>query len=170
MFSAALSMLAAVVKIDGDVADVETLRCKPTTRTECHSRRLLLSALAKLRERPGDDSAPKGSLRDLVSSGLHGSLADAPLAIQVPRTFGRHREAATAVLEASDRDFNLARGHSRRLTPLGSHHQTFSNGVGDIDLSLGLRRTLADAPWDCWTLGDEGTVFVLLNADQKLHG
>jgi hypothetical protein len=82
------------------------------------------------------------------------------------RTTSRGRNSG---VRASDRYFNLARGHVERHAELGSDRQAFPDRIDDVRLSLGFRLPLADAAWDRGALGDIHAVLVLMDADYELQ-
>lgn len=79
------------------------------------------------------------------------------------------RAAEAAAPRASDRNFNLARGHCQRHVELRAKGQAFPDGIGDVRLGFSFGPSLADATRNRRTLRYVRAVFVLVDAHGELH-
>src|SRR5687767_14600360 len=70
---------------------------------------------------------------------------------------------------ASHRVFDFPCGCGQRHSGLCPHSQTLADRVSNVCFGLGFTPPLAHAAGDGWTLGNENTIFILVDADQKLH-
>jgi len=85
-------------------------------------------------------------------------------------------ERANYVARAKERDsghlhgnFNFARGDGQGHSEFGPDGEAFPDRIGDVRLSLGLRRPLANTARDGRALRDIHSVFIAIEAHDKFH-